>query len=167
MQPLIDADVLRSLLEYNPETGIFVNRINRSPNAKCKSVAGSLQNTGYISIHICGRKYLAHRLAYLYMTGGWPRNQIDHINGVRSDNSWVNLRDCTNGENMRNLKRAGKNIYPNGSGFMVKIQKDNKEFYLGTFRTYEEARGVAEQARMEYHGKFAYTGKEAVNDSTN
>ena len=167
MIPLIDSDVLRDLVEYDPETGLFVNKVNRSPNAKIRSVAGSLQNTGYISIHIRGRKYLAHRLAYLYMTGGWPKNQIDHINGIRSDNSWANLRDCTNGQNMRNLKRDGKNIHPNGSGFMVKIQKDNREFYLGTFKTYDRAKEVAVQARKDFHGVFAYIGKEAVNDSIN
>jgi hypothetical protein len=165
-QPLIDADVLRTLLVYNPETGVFSNKITRSSNSKEGSEAGSLQNNGYVSIHIHGRKYLAHRLAYLYMTGRWPEGFIDHINGIRTDNSWLNLRECNNSQNMHNLHREYKNVYPNGSGYMVKISKDNQEFYLGTFKTKQEAKDVAIKARKLYHGSFAYIGKEAINAST-
>lgn len=166
MQPLIDADVLRSLLIYGPDTGLFINKVTRSSNSKEGDEAGSLQNNGYVSIHINGKKYLAHRLAHLYMMDVWPKNFVDHINGIRTDNRWLNLRECNNSQNMQNLHRTDKNIYPNGSGYMVKVSKDNKEFYMGTYRTKEEAREVAIKGRELYHGEFAFVGKEGVDATT-
>lgn len=166
MQALIDGDVLRSLLIYSPESGLFINKVTRSNNAKEGDEAGSLQNSGYVAIHINGRKYLAHRLAYVYMTDKWPLKFIDHINNVRTDNRWLNLRECNNSQNMHNVHKEFKNIYPNGTGFMVKISKESKEYYLGTYRTKEEALDVAIKARQLYHGEFAFIGKEAINAST-
>lgn len=166
MQPLIDAETLKNLFIYLPDKGVFINRITRSSNAMEGTEAGSLQNNNYVSIHIAGRKYLAHRLAFLYMTGQFPSKFVDHINGLRSDNRWNNLRECSNSQNMHNLQREKKNVYPNGSGFMVRLSKDNKDYYLGTFRSEKEALDVALKARKTYHGNFAYLGKEAINATT-
>ena len=86
---------LRKMLHYDPETGVFTRlwtgNVTGCPDAK-----------GYLRIAADGRSYRAHRLAVLYMTGAWPSEQIDHINQVRTDNRWSNLRPATNGENGAN-----------------------------------------------------------------
>lgn len=85
---------LKSLINYNPATGEF----SRAGYAKC----GTLTYQGYVSIQVAGKRYYAHRLAWFYMTGVWPENEIDHKNRVRDDNRWENLREATRSIQMRN-----------------------------------------------------------------
>lgn len=97
---------LKERLRYDAKTGNFywIKPPKRSP-VKVGDIAGSIHTKGYIQITIGGARYLAHRLAWFFEYGMWPSNQIDHINGNRSDNSIVNLRDVSNAENGRNAKR--------------------------------------------------------------
>ena len=92
---------LKSLLNYDDKTGIFTWRKSSGP-VKSGSVAGYVNEKGYILIGIKGKSYRAHRLAWLYVTGEHPVNVIDHINGVRDDNRLSNLRSCTQKENINN-----------------------------------------------------------------
>jgi hypothetical protein len=106
---MLTAARLRELLEYNPETGVFTWRApaGRWGRIPAGTVAGSTGKTsGYVEIHFEGGLYKAHRLAWLYMTGEWPADELDHINRVRGDNRFENLRECTTAENMQN-----KNLY--------------------------------------------------------
>jgi len=158
---MLTQDVLKELLEYDPLTGVFTRKVVTSNSVRIGDVAGNAHIGGYWEISILNKKYLAHRLAFLYMTGAFPDKFVDHINMVRSDNRWCNLRKASNGENMCNSFSTKKtassvrNVYPNGKDFMVKIQKDNKEMYLGSYQDLEFAEFVATEARNKYHKEFA------------
>ena len=90
-EPLLTQDGLRQLLNYDPDMGAFTWRQGRGP-VRAGGVAGCLTRKGYRRIQIDGQNYMAHRLAWLYMYGSWPPEQIDHINEIKSDNRLDNLR---------------------------------------------------------------------------
>ena len=94
---------LRELFNYDPVTGIFVNR------RLAHRATGSITLEGYRTIHVDGERFRAARLAVLYMTGEWPKEHVDHINGFRLDDRWENLREATRSENMRNTKLRSNN----------------------------------------------------------
>jgi len=97
--------ILKSILCYNGKTGIFIWDKPFSNRMKQGQIAGSINKSlRYNCISILGINYYAHRLAWLYMTGKWPNNQIDHIDGNRSNNSWHNLRDVSLNENRKNQR---------------------------------------------------------------
>ena len=125
---------LLELFEFLPESGVFIRKVTvNNFGAKAGDIAGSMQKTGYLATAIDGKKYLNHRLVFLYMTGCWPVGTVDHINRVRSDNRWENLRDVSQAINNLNKDAYGqsnsKHIYPNGKGWMLKY--GNR--YVGTF----------------------------------
>lgn len=99
---------LRELLHYNSETGVFTSQTKRG--RFCAGTAmGTLNTGGYVHLHIDHKKYLAHRLAWLYVTGNWPLHQLDHINGARADNRISNLREATVKQNGENRGRQNNN----------------------------------------------------------
>lgn len=102
---MVDAACLRELLNYDAGTGLFVWRKNGRS-------AGCVAPTGYVLIGISGKLYLAHRLAWLYVTGEWPSAYIDHVDRRRSNNRFTNLREATAAQNsansgLRNTNRSG------------------------------------------------------------
>ena len=92
----------KRLLKYNPKTGEFIWLKSKGSN-KAGDIAGGLIN-GYVKIKVNNRNHYAHRLAWFYVYGAWPENQIDHINHDRSDNRIDNLREVTGKENSKNQK---------------------------------------------------------------
>jgi len=160
---------LKELFYYRAESGDFVRMVPRS-QTKAGDVAGSCHKKGYLNIRIDGKLYLSHRLAWLYVTGHWPADQIDHINGVKDDNRFCNLREATNSENKRNT-----GLYRNNtSGYKgVYLDKRNKEWtakirlhgvykYLGSFTDITDAAAAYAAASAKHHGVFANIG--AIND---
>jgi len=99
---------LKELLHYNPDSGVFT-RLVSSGAAKAGSVLKKNCN-GYIQVRINNKKYIAHHLAWLYVTGELPENQIDHKNHIRDDNRWTNLREATHLENSKNQSKRVDNI---------------------------------------------------------
>ena len=97
---MLKVDDLRGLLAYDPSSGHFTWRVRRGRAAAGKQ-AGYPQSRGYIQIGVRGSLYLAHRLAWLYMTGEWPVAEIDHRDGVINNNKWENLRPATRPENQQ------------------------------------------------------------------
>lgn len=155
---------LLEVLEYNSDTGVFVWKITRA-KARCGQAAGSVNRVhGYVEIGLDGALYRAHRLAFFYMTGSWPKNEVDHIDLNRSNNKWENLRSADHSQNARNksvrsdsatgLKGAYKRDY---GSFASKIKAEGKVICLGTFRTAEEAHAAYCAAAEKYHGEFVRT----------
>lgn len=101
----ISQERLRELLFYNPLSGSFTWRAKSSPfsRANLGAIAGFI-NYGYRVIKVGGKAYQAHRLAWLYMTGEWPKAEIDHINLNRADNRFNNLREATRSQNFANRR---------------------------------------------------------------
>lgn len=100
----LTAERLRELLHYDPEAGVFTRRTNSNNKARIGDVAGHRTAKDYWSIKISGVAHSAHRLAWLYVYGAWPREGVDHANGIKTDNRIANLREATHSENMQNKK---------------------------------------------------------------
>lgn len=93
-----------------------------------------------------------------------PTNEIDHINGVKDDNRFSNLREATRGQNTRNSKTRKdssvglKGVSPDRGKFRARITLNGVRIYLGTFATKEEAFEAVRAARRELHKEFANNG---------
>lgn len=151
----IDQKTLKILVNYNPHTGIFT-RLNYKRLSKYGDRADTPHNKGYRQVSIENRAFLAHRLAWLYMTGKWPKNLIDHKDGVKDNNKWENLREATNSQNRHNSKVHRNNI--SGIKGVYKIKGKYRVIIgLGTFDTLEEASNVYKKAAIKLHGEFYKT----------
>jgi len=116
--------------------------------------AGSPSNYGYIQIAILGGKHQAHRLAWLVSTGDWPVEFIDHINGVRSDNSIRNLRAATSSQNNQNTlgsKYTGTSWHKVDHKWRASIQIDGKSKHLGNYSCRDEAAEAYRKAKLKLH----------------
>lgn len=148
---------LKELLHYDPETGIFRWRVSTAHRVKPWDVAGTKDDKDYIEIKHKNIRSKAHRLAWLYMTGEWPRHEIDHEDRVRSNNSWKNLRPATHKQNMENqpLKKTNTSGF-RGVSWDKRKQKweaytmhNQKKIHVGYFDTAEEANQAAIAKRAE------------------
>lgn len=169
----ITAEYARSVLSYDPETGILTWLVNSSRNVKAGRVAGSGCGMGYIAVTINKKPYLAHRLAWLIHYGSWPDNVIDHINGVRTDNRIVNLRDCTNQENLFNTKTysnsstgiKGVSWNAKAKKWQTSVKFNYKTYHFGMFDDINDAASAVKSGRERLHGEFANHGDQNnVND---
>ena len=158
---MLTQERLKELLDYDPETGVFVRKASRG-TAKAGSVAGCMYNTGYIMIRIDSKDYTAHRLAWLYVYGCWPTNQIDHINRVKDDNRLCNLREATQSENNWNVGKyknnksglTGVSWHNSTKKWQAQISVNGKLIYLGLFDTPEEGHAAYLKAKAAHH-KFS------------
>jgi HNH endonuclease len=93
---MLTANRLRKLLNYDPATGVFRWRVGRQHRVNVGDVAGCIvRPKGHRMIGVDGKRYLANRLAWLYMTGKWPKLEINYLNRNASDTRWANLREMT------------------------------------------------------------------------
>lgn len=161
---MTNKELIRKLINYNSDTGIVtrIAKISWKGNiVKCKDfIPQSITPYGYYQMSFLGRPHHLHRLIFLYVKGRFPINDIDHINGDRLDNKWVNLREVTRAENLMNLGVKGNN----SSGFMgVHLRKDTnkynafihhkgKKYSLGDYDNIENA----VKARIEGEIKFGF-----------
>lgn len=154
----ITVDYLKQILNYNPDTGVFtwIKRTTRADLLGKK--AGSPHSSGYISITIHNKKRLAHRLAWLYMTGTWPTNHIDHIDGDKTNNAFKNLRDVTRSENLHNVYKPKKNNKINLLGvsahqgkWRMQIMIESNINRISGFKTPEEAHQAYLDAKKKAH----------------
>jgi hypothetical protein len=159
MTDLTQAD-LKRFLSYNPETGVFTwIKSNARRRASCK-VAGTTSASGYWVIFINYKSYFAHRLAWLYMTGEWPSNQIDHRDANRLNNEWKNLRAATGSQNAKNKRPKPGHLI--GAAWHQKVQKwiptirvNGEKVRLGTYDCPAAAHFAYVVAADKHHGEFA------------
>ena len=159
----LTAGRLKEVLRYDPETGVFTWRISR-PGCVAGRVAGTKQQ-GYCQIEIDRKLFRAARLAWLYMNGEFPEPGlcVDHINGVRDDDRWCNLRLATPAQNCRNRGLCRRNtsghigVHPiKASGLWgAEISVNGRNVRLGAFECKEEAIAARCKAERHYFGDFA------------
>lgn len=157
----------RQLMEsvhYDPKTGLFTRKWKTRPTFED---IGSKKRHGYIVFQVCGHRDYAHRFAWLYMTGEWPK-ELDHINGDRSDNKWFNLRKATrfqnNGNRKFNLKKKHNHL-PKGViqrknrggtiSYYGRIVVNNKQIWSTAQSNPEAAHDLYMNLAKKYFGKFA------------
>jgi len=152
----LSASELHKLLEYDPETGVLCWRVRRSQSVKSGDVAGCVEVQGYRVIVIDGKTYKAHRIIWAMVTGGWPTKQIDHINQLRCDNRWSNLRLATQPQNSMNSKARRnkvKGVHWNKQSrkWMARVG----QIYLGQFDNWTDAVQARLNKAKEMFGEFA------------
>ncbi|MCI1046950.1 HNH endonuclease [Caballeronia zhejiangensis] len=159
--PSLTQERLKSLLHYDPVTGVFTHLRNTS-NKKAGEQAGWKRPDGYLQIGIDRKNYYAHRLAILYMTGKWPKKLVDHINRNPLDNSYANLREATPSQNRFNSAVRKDNtsgytgICQRGNGkWAAYIAVEKKRMCLGNYADIQDAVKAVAEARQKYHGEFA------------
>lgn len=154
------------MFEYVQTTGQLIHRQTIQGGKQAGQPAGSPHNAGYLQIMIDRKKYLVHRLIWVYHYGEWP-NQIDHANGERSDNRIENLRNCNHGENNANRKMGSNNTCGYKGVFLDK--RDGVWFagvageYIGRFKTKEEAALAYDAHAKRKFDEFALTNSDLGN----
>ena len=154
----MNQEQLKQLLWYDAPTGVFRWRKSANSQTKPWDIAGSLHSQGYVHMMVSGKRYLAHRLAWLYQTGSWPSKSVDHINGVKNDNRWRNLRDVSHSENLQNQTKASKGnksgllgVVTRGNRITAQIKVNGKIIQLGRFPTSEQAHAAYLSAKAIHH----------------
>lgn len=164
---LTQAEVKR-LFHYDPETGLFHWRVtvsNRAPEgsrAGVRTKVGKDGAHGYVMLCVDWVKYPAHCVAWLYMTGEWPANEVDHINRVRHDNRWSNLREATRTQQLQNTTiRSDNSTGVKGVAWdktrdkwQAYISIDGKRVPLGRFGSFEDAATARKNAEVKYFGDY-------------
>ena len=159
-RPELTVEYLRSILHYDPATGIFTRKVSTARRVKVGDIAGSLDGGGYLQIRVQSRLHLAHRLAWLYTYGEWPKDQIDHINRNKTDNRISNLREVTNKQNLQNAGKRSNNTsgcpgvrwYKQNSKWVACIAHNYKQIHLGYFSILEEAIAARKAGELKYWG---------------
>jgi hypothetical protein len=153
---------LKELLHYDPETGEWRRlRSRQRPDTEGKR-PGYISKGGRHCISVDGVEYLAHRLAYLYMTGEWPEIYVDHKNGVGHDNVWENLRPASQSQNIANsrLSKANTSGYkgvvwnPRKKKWTAQICFNGKNMVLGRFHDPREAHEAYLKKAQELFGEL-------------
>lgn len=153
---------LKELLLYDPDAGQFIWLVNKG-TAKAGDVVGAYSKQPYLEVHLDGKKYLGHRLIWLYVFGYLPDKLIDHEDGNSRNNKFTNLREASTSQNALNKKLNANNT----SGVKgVSFRKDRKKYAVtfivdgksksfGHYEDLELAELVANEARNKYHGQYA------------
>lgn len=161
---MITLERLRQVLEYDPETGLWrwlrPDLMNKKPISE---MAGTISVHGYRIITYEGKKYRASRLAWFYMTGAWPEEEIDHKDRVMSNDKWSNLRAASRSENALNRDLQSNNTsgargvsWNTEKGkWYAQIKKDGVSHYVGWFDFLDEAIAARDAVAQDLHGDFA------------
>ena len=156
----VTVEAIKGALSYDPDTGSLIWKVRRG-HSRIGQRAGSIRNDGYVVVRVFGRLYMAHRIAWAIHEGNWPDDQIDHINGNRSDNRIINLRPCTNAENCQNV-RAHRDANSKHVGvcrvgrggprpWLAQLCIGGRQRVIGRFATEWEALAARLKAKAELH----------------
>lgn len=149
---------LRTLVHYDPNTGVMTRLKKTCNRVTVGKSGGSLNTNGYLQLSIENRLYLVANLAVLYMTDAWPIGEVDHKNAVKTDNRWDNLRDVPGAINAQNRRAASANsksgflgVSPLRDKWAANINLNKKRTYLGSFETPELASAAYLAAKRVMH----------------
>lgn len=143
-KPQLTAERARELFRYDPDTGRIERRhLNRKDEhwVVCKQIS----KDGYVRVTADDRQYLAHRVAFLLQTGRWPAETVDHINRIKTDNRWENLREATHKENHANRPACRLTDTPgvykmsNTGRYFARPTINGRRMKFGTYDTPEQA----------------------------
>ena len=156
---MLTKERLKEVLHYNPETGLFTWIVRTAMRTKAGEIAGRKDRYGYVFIQIDRKKYPAHRIAWLYVNGVFPNEEIDHINGMRDDNRISNLREADRRLNCENRRKSQSNnklgilgVCKLGSGkYQAQIVVGGEKKYLKCWDTPELAHQAYLTAKRKLH----------------
>jgi hypothetical protein len=164
--PMTELESFRATYHYDPETGGF-EWMCKISGRRTGRKAGGRHSNGYIALWLGSKLYLAHRVAWLMMTGSWPTRLIDHANLSKTDNRFCNLREADFTENIAN-RAVRKDSVSGAKGVFIRADKSNRKkvyraairargkiIQLGTFATVDEASKAYALAAAEHFGEFA------------
>ena len=160
----IPVEVVRFLLSYDRATGRLTWNVHVGGSSRPGKPAGCLtkHSKGYVVVSLFGHEYLAHRIAWVIVKGAWPNHEVDHKNGIVTDNKWSNLRKATPSQQRVNTKLYSNNT----SGFRgvyfsrrtakwcASIAINRRSRHLGSFETARAASAAYERAARKIHGTF-------------
>ena len=155
---MISKDRIAEVLALDEGTGVLRWQVAKRPGGR-GTIAGHVRKNGYVQVVVDGKVFAAHRLVWLLVHGHWPDADIDHVNGVRSDNRPSNLRACTRTENMQN-RGVGKNSRSGIVGvswntragkWRAAIQANKRHFDLGLFDSKDAAATAYAAAKRKLH----------------
>lgn len=155
----MDQKTLRQFVFYDASTGFFerLKGTGKGASVGVKTKGSLDKSTGYRKISVKGKQYYSHRLAWLYMTGRWPADQIDHKNEVRDDNRFENLREANNSQNNQRSKARldsktkvlGVSWHKKAKKYVAQIRNCNQTIYLGLYTTIEMASAARKKAESD------------------
>ncbi|HGO4161871.1 TPA: HNH endonuclease [Serratia marcescens] len=159
---IFNINEIKNILHYDATSGLFTWKVDRNNRTRKGMASGSKNKDGYIEISTMGRVHMAHRLAWEMYHGVRPRNEIDHINGVRDDNRIINLREATRSENNRNkvVNKSstsgikGVTYHKQHRKWSSRIFVNGKNKNIGYFNTKEEAADAYRKEAIKLHGDF-------------
>ena len=155
-QAKVSSDRLKQLLSYNETTGIFTRIVGRGNRRAGSEAGGKNISDGYHRIYVDGYLYRTHRLAWLYVYGEWPDDQIDHINQNKADNRICNLRAVTRSENQKNYPKKKNNksgvtgVYRRYNRWVAQIGVNGTKIHLGCFHDIADAAEARKMAEIKY-----------------
>lgn len=148
---------LASLLKYNPQTGALQWLVSRG-KARAGDVVTVADDRGYVVVGVDKKRYYAHRLAWMLMTGSEPTGVVDHIDGDRGNNRWSNLRDVPIKLNAQNRHVPSKRsrtqvlgVRAFGGKYRAALSLNGKQAHLGTFETVALAQAAYLEAKRQFH----------------
>ena len=157
LQERIKASDLQERYAYDPESGLLIRKVRTKLNA-VGTAAGTTRTDGYVCLYLRGSWIMAHQAAWVLHYGRFPTGEIDHINGDRSDNRLVNLRDVPPTYNKQNIRRPLARSHlqvlgvgKHGNKFRARIVVANKLVHLGLFATPELAHQAYIEAKRKHH----------------
>ncbi|ECT8778323.1 endonuclease [Salmonella enterica subsp. enterica serovar Newport] len=165
-QLLMSVGDIRDLIDYNPENGVLTAKVNFS-GRQAGSVIGSQTWQGYYAFSLFGKKCFAHRLAWLLHYGEWPSQPIDHINGIKTENSIRNLRLCSLSQNQfnkptqKNNTTGVKGVYWNkrDKRYVASVQFNGKKYSAGHHKDIDSAKEAVMKLREKLAGEFTNHGE--------
>ena len=160
---ILTHELLKTLIHYDAETGIFT-RINSPRNRSLGVIKLATTTRGYITIFVSDKQYTAHRLAWFYTYGVWPKQHLDHVNRIKTDNRLCNLREADDSLNNKNmgLKKCntsgykGVYYYKSRGNWQAQIRADGKRIFIGYFKTAAEAGKAYDDYAKQHHAEFYY-----------